>query len=218
MKELNETLKQLSASERADLLKQLQQQAVQDRQIMQESYEGIRADVVRRIEQKVRAVAEDVKCLADYVSDETTAFYDVMREYGQLRNEDQRSYTIQAGNFKVMVKNNKVKRFDERADIAAGRLIEFLTEWIKSSKSGVDDPMYQLAMTLLERNKYGDLDYKSISKLYELETRFSSQEYSDIMTLFKESNVVEGNATNFYFYELNRMGVWIKVEPSFNRM
>ena len=42
--------------------------------------------------------------------------------------------------------------------------------------------MYQLAMSLLERNRQGDLDYKSISKLYELEDKFDD-EYKGIMEL-----------------------------------
>ena len=78
--------------------------------------------------------------------------------------------------------------------------------------------MYQLAMTLLEHNKYGDLDYKSISKLYELEEQFGDAEYTAIMKLFKESHLVEGTATNFYFFEKDKMGVWKKLEPSFNRL
>ena len=72
-------------------------------------------------------------------------------------------------------------------------------------------------MTLLERNKTGDLDYKSISKLYELEDRFDA-EYAEIMQLFKESNVVQKNATNYYFSRLDENGVWRKIEPSFCRL
>lgn len=142
-----------------------------------------------------------------------------MLEYGQLKRGDQQmSFTAQEGNFKIEVKSNKVKKFDERADVAAARLIEFLQNWIQGKDDGADNPMYQLAMTLLERNKNGDLDYKSISKLYELDNQFNDPEYSDIMNLFKESHLVEGTATNFYFYEKDNMGVWRKLEPSFNRM
>ena len=73
-------------------------------------------------------------------------------------------------------------------------------------------------MTLLERNKSSDLDYKSISKLYELEDKVD-EEYSEIMTLFKESNVVQKNAVNYYFYKKNsKTNVWERVEPSFCRM
>ena len=183
-----------------------------------EAYEGIRGDVVKRIAEKTKEVVFDVQCLFKFVQEEATAFYDVMKEYGQLRREGQMSFKIESGNFRLEVKSNKVKKFDERADVAAARLIEFLTAWIKDSEKGTNNPMYQLAMTLLERNNEGDLDYKSISKLYDLETDFGSKEYSEIMQLFKESNVIEGNATNYYFYEKNERGVWLKLEPSFNRL
>ena len=39
-----------------------------------------------------------------------------------------------------------------------------------------------------------------MSKLYELEDRFDS-EYTEIMDLFRESNVVEGTVIRFYFEE-----------------
>jgi len=38
------------------------------------------------------------------------------------------------------------------------------------------------------------------------------------MQLFKESNVVDGSAINFYFHQRDGRGVWHKIEPSFNRM
>ena len=79
--------------------------------------------------------------------------------------------------------------------------------------------MNQLAMTLLERNQAGDLDYKSISKLYELEDKFNDPEYSEIMKLFQESNVVQKNATNYYFWKRDKKtGVWRRIEPSFCRI
>ena len=88
---------------------------------------------------------------------------------------------------------------------------------MKQSEKGADDPIYQLAMTLLERNKQGKLDYKSISKLYELEDKFDG-EYAEIMTLFKESNVVMGTAQNYYFSKRDKDGVWRRLEPSFCRL
>jgi hypothetical protein len=184
-----------------------------------EAYESIRAEVVKKIEDKVRSVTLEVQGLFDFVQAETTAFYEVMLEYGRLRRgPDQMSYTLVEGDFKIEVKSNRVKTFDERADVAASKLIDFLRNWIRDSDRGEADPMYQLAMTLLERNKYGDLDYKSVSKLYDLEERFNNDEYSGIMGLFKESNVTYRTAVNYYFHQCDGMGVWRKLEPSFNRM
>src|SRR5690606_33962411 len=120
--------------------------------------------------------------------------------------------------YRIDVKTNKVKKFDERADLAASRLIEFLQKWIERAPGGTDNPMYQLAMVLLERNKDGDLDYKNVSKLYDLESKFADPEYGEIMMLFKESHLVEGTATNYYFWKRDKQSVWRKIEPSFNRL
>jgi hypothetical protein len=211
-------LSQISAADLEALLEKKRNEEHEQKMNKRAAYEGIRADVVLRIEQKVRQVVSDVMGLFAYVSEETEAFRSVMSEYGMLLRDNQMSFTLQEKNFKVEVKTNKVKKFDERADVAASRLIEFLRQWISEKPKGTDDPMYQLAMTMIERNKYGDLDYKSISKLYDLELNFNSPEYSAIMQLFRESHLVETTATNFYFWQKNHMGVWTKLEPSFNRL
>lgn len=211
-------LKNMTAAQLADVERQAKQlrleKSLQDRR----AYEAIRAEFIQQMQLKVFNVVEEVKGLYNYVVDQTTAFKEVLAEYGQLRKSDQLGYTVVEGDFKIEVKSCKVKKFDERADVAATRLIDFLGDWISKSKAGTEDPMYQLAMTLLERNKYGDLDYKSISKLYDLEDRFNDPEYSSIMALFKESNITEGTATNYYFSRKDEKGVWRKIEPSFNRM
>lgn len=211
-------LSKLSSKELAELAKKKREEERQASLVKRQAYESIRAEVVQKIAIKVMAVIEEVTGLHSFVTSETTAFREILAEYGQLRNPGQLSFTLKEGDFKIEVKSNKVKRFDERADVAAARLVEFLLDWVKQTPEGTENLMYQLAMTLLERNKYGDLDYKSISKLYEMEERFSSDEYSAIMTLFRESNIVEGNAINFYFYKKDAMGVWRKLEPSFNRL
>lgn len=211
-------LSKLSSKELAELLAQKKDEERQQALVKRSAYEGIRAELVQDVETKVRAVCEEVKGLHTYCVDQLGAFRNTLAEYGQLRSSTQMNFTIQEGRFRVEVKSCKVKKFDERADAAASRLIEFLQAWIQGKEDGQDNPMYQLTMTLLERNKYGDLDYKSISKLYELEERFNDTEYSAIMSLFKESHLVEGTSTNFYFSEKNEMGVWMKLEPSFNRL
>lgn len=208
----------LSVEQKNALLLALQAEKAKEENSRKDAYESLRKDFANRIRERVLAMESDILSLYKFVVDETSAFFQIMREYSQLRNEKQLSYQITEDNFKIEVKTNKIKKFDERADTAAARLMEFLEQWIKDSEKGTSDPMYQLAMTLLERNQQGDLDYKSISKLYELEANFASPEYSDIMKLFKESNTVEGTATNFYFSRKDDRGVWRKIEINFNRL
>ena len=213
-----ELLKGMSKEQRAALLAQLQSEAQNDRVAKRESYEALRAEFMYDVLTRVNDVEQTVSGFKKWLDGETSAFTKVMREYGAVKNDGQQSYTITDGDFKLEVKFNKVKGFDERADLAAERLVDYLKRYMAASEKGVEDPMYQMAMTLLERNKTGDLDYKSISKLYELEDKFDG-EYAEIMQLFKEANVVQNTATNYYFSKRNaENGVWSRIEPSFCRL
>lgn len=213
-----ELLKGMSKEQRAALLAQLQNEANNDRVAKRETYEALRGQFMNDVLTRVNDVEQTVSGFKKWLDGETSAFTKVMREYGAVKNEGQQSYTITDGDFKLEVKFNKVKGFDERADLAAERLVDYLKRYMESSEKGVEDPMYQMAMTLLERNKTGDLDYKSISKLYELEDKFDG-EYAEIMQLFKEANVVQNTATNYYFSKRNaETGVWVRIEPSFCRL
>lgn len=213
-----ELLKGMSKEQRTALLAQLQSEAKNDRVAKRETYEALRGEFMYDVLTRVNDVEQTVSGFKKWLDDETGAFTKVMREYGAVKNDGQQSYTITDGDFKLEVKFNKVKGFDERADIAAERLVDYLKRYMAASEKGVEDPMYQMAMTLLERNKTGDLDYKSISKLYELEDKFD-EEYAEIMQLFKEANVVQTTATNYYFSKRNpENGVWTRIEPSFCRL
>ena len=212
-------LSQMTAEEKKALLAQLNADANESRQAKRDAYEGLRAEFMPILEEFLVNVTADVKGFKQWLEKESEGFISVMRDYGQLKNADQRNYTITDGDFRLQVASNSVKGFDERADMAAERLVAYLKNYMQKSEKGQEDPMYQLAMTLLERNQRGDLDYKSISKLYELEDRFGDQEYKDIMTLFKESNVVQKTAVNYYFFRRHKeTGVWMRIEPSFCRL
>lgn len=212
-------LSQMTAEEKKALLAQLNADVNESRQAKRDAYEGLRAEFMHRVEEFLVNVTADVKGFKQWLEKESEGFISVMRDYGQLKNADQRNYTITDGDFRLQVASNSVKGFDERADMAAERLVAYLKNYMQKSEKGQEDPMYQLAMTLLERNQRGDLDYKSISKLYELEDRFGDQEYKDIMTLFKESNVVQKTAVNYYFFRRHKeTGVWMRIEPSFCRL
>lgn len=208
----------LTPEQKEELLRQLSAEKATNENKRKEAYEGLRIDFVARVKDAVYKYVNSGNELKLWLRNETEAFYEIMKDYGKLKREDQIGFGLSDANFKMQVKGNKVKSFDERADIAEKRLVDFLTDWVKTSEKGIKDPMYKLAMMMIQRNEAGDLDYKSISRLYELENDFESVEYSEIMRLFKESNIVEKTAIHFYFEEKNTYNVWKKIEPSFNRM
>lgn len=210
-------LSMMTDKQKEQLFAQLENERKNARVQKRDAYEALRAQFVAEVETKTTDVVGIVKAFHEWLEKESAAFTEVMKEYGQVKSSEQMSFTISDGDFRLEMKANKVKGFDERADMAAERLISYLKQYIKDSEKGVNDPIYQMAMTLLERNKMGDLDYKSISKLYELEDQFDA-EYGAIMDLFKEANIVQRNAMNYYFSRRDKNGVWLRVEPSFCRM
>lgn len=214
---VQDILAKLSPEEREQMAAAIEEEkraAVLNRR---EAYESLRKDFISDVRTMVEAEVERVQEFKDWLDNTCGAFKEVMAEYGQMKKDDQMNFTLTEDDFKIEIKCNKVKRFDERADMAASRLMDYLSKYIEGKDEGKDDPMYQLAMSLLSRNRQGALDYKSISKLYELENKFD-EEYSEIMNLFRESNVVMATCTNYYFWKQDENGVWLRVEPSFCRL
>ena len=214
---IQEMVKGMSAEERKAFIEELNKQEQKEQSSRRDAYETMRRKMLAEVNEYLDETVTVVKDFRDWLDGEVKAFRDIMREYGHLKKDEQMSFTIVEGDFKLEVRSNKVKSFDERADVAAERLMDYLKDYISGSDRGADDPMYQLAMSLLERNRQGDLDYKSISKLYELEDKFDD-EYKGIMELFRESNVVQSTAINYYFWRRDENNVWHRVEPSFCRL
>ncbi len=213
----NIDVSKLNDEQRQALLQDLQQVESDKNRAKREAYESSRAifieSVFGMVDEQKTAVDKFYFDLLEGLDD----FMKIMSRYGHLK-KGQKSFTLIHGNLKLVVKTNNVKRFDERGDMAAARLIDFLKAYIKKTDNGQNDPLYQLAMSMIERNRQGDLDYKQVSKLYELEDRFNDAEYTSIMKLFRESHIVDGTATHFYFYKKTERGVWKKIELSFNQL
>ena len=212
----------LSAEEKEKLLNQLSAEKANTEKERREAYESLKTDFTERLKKAVRQYIDYGKEFKLWLRKESESWYGIMKDYGKLkRGDDQMGFVLKDDDFKLMVKCNLVKKFDERADIAEKRLVDFLGEYVKKSEKGTKDPMYKMAMKMIARNESGDLDYKSISILYDLEEDFKAvgcPEYSEIMQLFRESNVIEGTAIHFYFEEKDKYNIWRKIEPSFNRM
>lgn len=213
-----EILKGLSAEQKEDILKTLSAQQQQSELDKRNAYESIRTSFGRNVKDEVVRVALSVKKFRDWLDKESEGFKEVMAEYGKLRSKEQRGYTLVVDDFKLEVKSQDVKGFDERAELAAQRLMEYLGAYIDKSEKGEDDPMYQLCMNLLERNRNGKFNYTSISKLYQLEGKFNDEEYTSIMNLFRESYVTKETVVSYYFSQKGEDGVWRKIEPSFCRL
>ena len=208
----------LSEKELSDLLAKISVEKKRKAATKRKNYQKLRAKYLGSVEKRIRKYVKDGQELKEWLRQESESYYNALKEYGELKRDEQLGFTVNNETFRVQMKGNRVKRFDERADVAEKRLIDYLKKWIAKKGEGERNPIYKLAMSLLQRNEAGDLDYKSISRLYELEEDFCDEEYTSIMQLFRESNTVEGTVIRFYFEEKDSLNKWKRIEPSFNQM
>ena len=129
------------------------------------NYQKLRTKFLSSVEKRIRKYVKDGQELKEWLRLESESYYNALKEYGELKRDEQLGFTVNNDTFRVQVKGNRVKRFDERADVAEKRLIDYLEKWIARKGEGEKNPIYKLAMSLLQRNESGDLDYKSISRL-----------------------------------------------------
>lgn len=211
-------LNKLSMEEKKAYLILLQEDVKRDESRKRDAFEAIRQETILEIKQKFMDYLQHGKDFKKWLCEQAETYYGILADYGKLKRKDQIGYDLSDDDFRMKVKGNRVKKFDERADVAEKRLVDFLNKWIKEQDGGGKNPMYKLAMAMIQRNENGDLDYKSISRLYDLEDDFNNAEYTEIMNLFRESNIVEGTSINFYFEIKDKYNNWHKQEPSFNRI
>ena len=136
---MKDELKDMTADQLEQLLEQKRAEERQAADKRRRDYEETRADFVKRMAAETRNITGRVREFYDLVVAETDAFRKIMQEYGATRRDDQLGYSVQEGDFRLEVKCNRVKCFDERADVAAARLIDFLKAWIGGERGRRSD-------------------------------------------------------------------------------
>ena len=90
-------IKSLSKEQRAALMAQLQQEEKEDRIARRETYEALRGEFMHEVKTNVLEMVNVVTGFRGWLEKEADAFTKVMKEYGQVKSDEQRSYTITDG-------------------------------------------------------------------------------------------------------------------------
>lgn len=122
----------LSEKEREELLSRLSAEKKLKEAAKRKNYQKMRNRFIASTEKRVRKYVKEGMALKKWLHDEADTFYNAMKGYGELKRDEQLGFTVGNDNFRIQVKGNRVKRFDERADIAEKRLIDYLNRWIQS--------------------------------------------------------------------------------------
>lgn len=164
-------------------------------------YEAKREEFVEQLFGQAKDMSLRLQEFQDHVAERLAEWEQVMTAYGEDPNETG-SYTLTAGDMRIEVKHKRQYGYDERANIAAERVKQFLGTRVK------DTTTFNLIMSLLERSDDGQFDPRKIQKLYGYETDFNDQDYSKAMEFFKESYVVQKTQTYHHFKHRSDSGKW----------
>lgn len=209
----------LTTAEKLSLLENLKSEEKDLKIRNQKAYTGLKSDFLKDIFHMAEKQEEEVCRFHRYISEQVESFFDIMVEYAAAKPAlKTKSFSIIEGNYKLEKKVSKVKKFDERADIAAERLVQFLSSYIETKEGGENDPIYQLAMLAISKTRGGEFDNKQVANLYKIEEQFNSPEFSEIVSLFKQAHTVDSTVTHYYFWKKDVNEVWQRVELSFNKL
>lgn len=205
------TSKQLRAK-----LKEVERKEREEREEKKACYEQERNALAENLVTRMRHLENVIASAKEEAFKEVMAFKEKMMDYGSIRGGDRNKGSFEFKNsedtYKVIVKAQTVKDFDERVELGAQHLEKFMNTFVK--KNAKD--FYELIQTCLQRNtKTGRLDFNNINKLYSIEEKFDHLDWKEALRLFKESYVETGKATYIRFQYRTDGAAWQDVILNF---
>lgn len=213
--ETPKTLDQYSVEELKKLIADKEEEERKEKERKRKLYEDRKYKLVDYLLEDAKEVQTEVKDFKQTCFNLLREFYESMKQYGDVAEANKGNFSIKNanGDKKVEFCRQVISSFDERANIAEIKLKEFLLDFVKKK----DQPIYELVMSLLERNSVtGDFDSRNIQKLYKIEDKFTDPRWKEAISLFKES--FQESGTNFYvrFYEMDSTGKWQTIQLNFS--
>jgi len=123
-----------------------------------------------------------------------------MKEFGEVKSNHKGNFQLKStdAEYKVEFSNQMIKEFDERAELAADHLNEFLLTFVK--KSGNAAYKYMKGVTEKKNDKF---DINLVGRLFKMEDEFDHPSFKKAVELFKASYVEVDSAQYIRFFKRN---------------
>lgn len=199
--DIREQLKGLSAEERLQLIQDLQKEENKKREQETKKYLESKEILITSLMMHAIDLNYTLKQFKQGAFSDMEQFYETMKEHGDVKRDGKGYFTLksQDGRFKITFDNTTIREFDERADMAAKHMDNFLQEMIKKK----DQATYELVKSLMEKNKEGSFDVRNIGKLFHIEKKFDHPEWNKAIELFREAYTESGSAKYIRFFIQN---------------
>lgn len=202
-------LEDLTPEQLEELAAKKRKEAAEKRRIEREAFETTLETTASQMVRDAVALSEKLSEFYEKCTNDLNAMRDILNEYGMIKANSKGGFHLKTkdGNFKIVYRYKTLCDWDVRAEKAEELLKDFLKDVVLKR----DLDAYEVIMALLEKNKYGNLEFSRIQTLYSQADRFDDPRWKESIRLFQESFVKTGSKMSLEFYK--RAGENGKWEP-----
>ncbi|MCH7400099.1 DUF3164 family protein [Belliella sp. DSM 107340] len=181
---LNKQVSELTEEELSALLQERQKKARQEKAKKEKEYQLKKNQLVRELLHKAQGIQEILVEFKKQGYDQLKEHYELMKQMGEVASNNKGNFHLKSddGQFKVEFSNHVNKEFDERAEIAAEHLNEFLESFMKKQNMA----SYKYIKGLSEK-KNDKFDIGLVGRLFKMENEFDNPSWKKAIELFKAS-------------------------------
>lgn len=179
-------------------------------------YETFRDATIEQLVQKATELSAEIVAFKQQSSLAVAELYKQAIEYGTANPDNQGNATFKTKSLGMGVKfsTRKIMEYDERAEQATALIRDFLSDKVKRK----DKAIYDLVISLIEKDQDGKLSPANIQKLYLHEDKFDDERWTKALELYKESYVLRDTCPYISFMHTDKQGKWVAIPLSFSKV
>ena len=196
----NKPVSELTSAELKELMKETQRKENAAKAKKEAKYQATKNQLVNELVAKAIGIQEILKEFKAQGFDQLGAHYELMKEFGEVKSNHKGNFQLKStdGEFKVEFSNHMIKEFDERAELAADHLNEFLAAHVKK-RSEAD---YNMIKGFIEK-KNDKFDVGLVGRLFQMENNYDHPSWKKAIDLFRASYVEVDSAQYIRFFKKN---------------
>lgn len=206
---------QLSTEELKQALAMREANEQKHKEQVRKNYEARRNALATQLVKEAFEIEAVITAFHEKAKKALMEFREESRQYGGLRANSKGGYSIESeSGMKATLRFHAIWAFDERAGMAEELLKEFLADTVKKR----DVPVYEILMSLLERNSDGKLEPRRVMEIIKHESKFTDERWVKAIKLLKESYHEQASKYYMEFAVKNADGKWEAVNLNFSAL
>ncbi len=196
----NKPVSELTAAELKELLRDTQRREAALKAKKEKKYQEVKNQLVNELVHNALGIQEILLEFKKKGFERLKEHYELMKEFGEVKSDSKGNFHLKTedGEYKLEFSNHMIKEFDERAELAAQHLEDFLLTLIKKN----DTSIYEYLKGVTEK-KNDKFDIKLVGRLFKMEDKFDHPSWRKAIELFKAAYVEVDSAQYIRFSKQN---------------